>query len=292
MYRAGALVREKLGDGRNAGVQIKPVRLFLYMALFAGALVMLFPIVWMAVSTFKSEAEISAYPPALLPKSPTFQSLINAWTRINLRQFFLNSLIVTTIITPLSVLTSVWVGFVVSKYEFRAKELMFYAIIASLMIPAPMLLIPHYQVVLWFGLLNSYSALVLPAVFTPFGIFMMRQYMHSVPDELLDAARIDGASEPRLFVQIVLPLVKPAIAALGIFEFLANWDSFLWPLVVLTREEMYTLPVGLALFAGEYQRNIASRNAGAFIAILPVLVVFLFFQRHIIQGIALTGMKG
>ncbi len=264
----------------------------LYLMLFIGALVMLFPVLWMGMSTFKAEAEISAYPPSFLPKTFTLEPLIRAWTKINFSRYFLNSLLITCVATPLSVFTSAYLGYVWNKYEFRYKEAMFYVIIATMMIPGPMLLIPHYQVVLWTNLLNTYTAVILPAVVTPYGIFLMRQFMHGVPNELLDAGRIDGASEPRLFVQVALPLVPSALAAMGIIQFLANWDDLLWPLVVLTNTSKFTLAVGLATFAAEYERNFAAQNAGAFIAVFPVVIAFLLFQRQIIRGIALTGLKG
>ncbi len=264
----------------------------LYVMLFVGAFVMIFPVLWMGMSTFKPEAEISAYPPSFLPNSFTFESLIKAWVKINFSRYFLNSLLVTCIATPLSVFTSAYLGYVWNKYEFRYKEPMFYIIIATMMIPGPMLLIPHYQVVLWTNLLNTYAAVILPAVVTPYGIFLMRQFMHGVPNELLDAGRIDGASEPRLFVQVALPLVPSALAAMSIIQFLANWDNLLWPLVVLTTTSKFTLSVGLATFAAEYERNFAAQNAGAFIAVFPVVIAFLLFQRQIIRGIALTGLKG
>ena len=150
----------------------------------------------------------------------------------------------------------------------------------------------HYQVVLWGDLLNTYASIIVPAALTPYGIFLMRQFMHGVPNELLDAGRIDGASEPRLFLRVALPLIPSALAALGIIQFLANWDNLLWPLVVLTQTSKYTLAVGLATFAAEYERNFAVQNAGAFIAVFPVVLILLFFQKHIIRGIALTGLKG
>jgi ABC-type glycerol-3-phosphate transport system permease component len=260
--------------------------------LIIGALAFLFPYVWMAVSTFKSEAEIAVYPPALLPSEPTLEPLLNAWEKINFKRYFLNSLFVAIIVVPLSVLTSAWIGFVWNKYEFRFKEPLFIIIIATMMIPGPLLLIPHYQVVLWLGWVNSYQALIIPGILTPFGIFLMRQFMHGVPDELLDAGRIDGASEPRLFFQVALPLVASSAAALAIIQFLGNWGALLWPLVVMTNTKMYTLPVGLATFAGEYERNFATQNAGAFIATFPVILAFLIFQKHIVEGVALTGLKG
>lgn len=264
----------------------------LYTVLMVGALLFLFPYAWMAVSTFKSEAEISAYPPVFFPKEPTWEPLVKAWTQINFRRYFLNSTLVVGLAVPLSVLSSAWIGFVWNKYDFKFKEPLFYLIIATMMIPAPLLLIPHYQVVLWLKWLNTYQALIIPVLLSPYGIFLMRQFMHGVPDELLDAGRIDGASEPRLFFQVALPLVKSSVAALAILQFLAIWGNLLWPLVVMTDTNMYTLPVGLAVFAAEYERNFATQNAGAFIATFPVIVAFLFFQKHIIRGIALTGLKG
>jgi multiple sugar transport system permease protein len=184
------------------------------------------------------------------------------------------------------------VGFVLGKYEFKGKEAIFYGILATMMLPGTVLLIPNYQIVVWLGWINTYAALIVPAAFNTFGIFMMRQFMHSVPDELLDAARIDGASEPRIFAQIVVPLVRPALATLAIFQFMGSWNAYFWPLIVLTKEKMFTVPVGLAAFSSGYEPNFSSRNAGAFITIIPVVIVFLLFQRHIIRGMALTGMAG
>ena len=271
-------------------IKIKPMEILLYVVLMIGALVMLAPIFWMSVSTFKSEAEINVFPPTFLPRQSSLEPLKKAWSRVG--PFLLNSAFVTGVSTPISVLTSVLVGFVLGKYEFRGKDVIFYGILATMMLPGTVLLIPNYQIVVWLGWINTYAALVVPAAFNTFGIFMMRQFMHSVPDELLDAARIDGASEPRIFAQIVIPLVRPALATLGIFQFMGSWNAYFWPLIVLTKEKMFTVPVGLAAFSSGYEPNFSSRNAGAFITIVPVVVVFLLFQRHIIKGMALTGMAG
>jgi len=268
----------------------KPIDIVLYTLLIVGAFIMISPIVWMSFSAFKSEAEINIFPPTLLPREPSLQSLKKAWARVG--PFLLNSVFVTGVSTPISVLTSVLVGFVLSKYEFRGRNLIFYGILSTMMLPGTVLLIPNYQIVIWLGWINTYAALIVPGAFSTFGIFMMRQFMHTVPDELLDAARIDGASEPRIFAQIVIPLVKPALAMLSIFQFMGVWNAYFWPLIVLTKEKMFTVPVGLAGFAAGYEPNFASRNAGAFIAIVPVIIVFVLFQRHIIKGMALTGMAG
>jgi multiple sugar transport system permease protein len=269
---------------------IRPLNWIVYIILWVGAFIMLFPIAWMSFSTFKSEAEINIFPPTLLPREPSLEPLKKAWSRVG--PFLLNSIFVTGVSTPISVLTSALVGFVLGKYEFRGRNLIFYAILATMMLPGTVLLIPNYQIVVWLGWINTYAALIVPSVFNTFGIFMMRQFMHTVPNELLDAARIDGASEPRIFAQVVIPLVRPALATLGIFQFMGSWNAYFWPLIVLTKEKMFTVPVGLAAFSAGYEPNFSSRNAGAFITIIPVVIVFVLFQRHIIKGMALSGMAG
>jgi len=285
MAQAMALPRKRRRKSR-----VKLTEIILYVILMVGAFVMLAPIVWMSFSTFKSEAEINVFPPTLLPREASLEPLKKAWTRVG--PFLLNSIFVTGVSTPVSVLTSVLVGFVLAKYEFRGRELVFRGILTTMMLPGTVLLIPNYQIVVWLGWINTYAALIVPAAFNAFGIFMMRQFMHTVPNELLDAARIDGASEPYIFARIIIPLVKPALATLGIFQFMGSWNAYFWPLIVLTKEKMFTVPVGLAAFSAGYEPNFSSRNAGAFITIVPVIIVFVLFQRHIIKGMALTGMAG
>jgi ABC-type glycerol-3-phosphate transport system permease component len=230
------------------------------------------------------------FPPTFWPREFSLEPFKNAWSRVG--PFLLNSVIVTAIGTPISVMTSALVGFVLGKYDFQGKNLIFYGVLATMMLPGTVLIIPNFQIVVWLGWVNTFAALIVPGVFNTFGIFMMRQFMHTVPDDLLDAARIDGASEPGIFFRLVIPLVRPALATLGIFQFMGTWNAYFWPLIVLTKEKMYTVPVGLAAFSGGYEPNFASRNAGAFISIIPVLIVFILFQRHIIKGMALTGMAG
>jgi ABC-type glycerol-3-phosphate transport system permease component len=188
--------------------------------------------------------------------------------------------------------TSSLVGYVLAKIEFRGREVIFISILATMMIPYPVTLIPSYQMMDWFGWLNTYWALIIPGCYSSFGIFLVRQYMHSIPDELLDAGRIDGASELRIFFQLVLPLTTPVMAALGIFHFMWNWNSFLWPFLILNNQKKFPLPVALATFTTEYITDYASTMAGAAISVFPVLIVFLILQRHFVAGIALTGMKG
>ena len=272
--------------------KVTPFQVLVYSALTVGALLMLFPAAWMIASAFKSNAEIATYPPYFLPKKPTLQPLLHAWTTLDIARAFMNSVFVTLINSPLSVLTSVWVGFVLSKYEFWGKRVIFLAMLATMMIPGTTMLIPNYQMASWLGLLNTYTALILPAVFTTYGIFLMRQFMHSVPDELLDAARIDGASEPRIFFQIVIPVVKPAMATLAILQFRNSWDALLWPLVVLSDQRKFTLAVRLATLASGYDPNWSPRVAASFIATVPMLLIYVLFQRYIVRGATLSGMAG
>jgi multiple sugar transport system permease protein len=204
---------------------------------------------------------------------------------------FLNSFFVATVVTAIRLLTSALAGYVFAKFRFPGNRIIFLMILSVMMIPGPVFLLPTYQIVRYLGMLNSYWALIVPSLYTPFGIFLMRQYMHSIPTDLVDAARIDGCSEYRIFFQIVLPLCGPVIAALGIFEFMWNWDNLLWPLVVLNKRKLYTLPIGLALFSNHRGSDYALIMAGSTIAVIPVIIVYLIFQRWFIQGIALTGMK-
>jgi len=274
------------------GLHIPWAKIITYVILSLGAVIMVFPFIWMIVSAFKQPSEIIAYPPVWLPAHPTFDMLRAVWTEINFKQFFFNSLITAVSATTLITFTSGFVGYVLAKYQFPGRDVLFFVIVATMMIPWPVLLIPQYLLVLKFKLTNTYWALILPWMFSSFGIFMMRQFMHSIPNELIDAGRIDGASEPMIFAWIVLPLTTPALAALAIFHFMWHWDNFVWPLIVMSSENMYTLPVGLAIFSSQYWTDYARINAGAAISVFPVLVVFLLLQRRIIEGVALTGLKG
>jgi multiple sugar transport system permease protein len=266
--------------------------LLTYAFLTVGAVVMVAPFVWMVSSAFKQPHEILAVPPVWWSAEPTFDNFVKVWTKVSFARYFVNSLYIATAVTAIVLMTSSLVGYVLAKFDFWGRNVIFTGVLATMMIPWPVLLIPSYQMVFWLGLLNTHWALILPAMFNAFGIFMMRQFMHSIPDELLDAARIDGASEPLIYARIVAPLLGPALGALGIFEFLWQWNSFLWPLIVLNKQDRFTLPIGLNMFTGEFYNDTPAIMAGASIAVVPVLLVFLLLQRHIIAGVALTGLKG
>jgi len=266
---------------------------FGHIVLLVGALIMLFPMVWMLFSMFKTEQEMFDYPPQLLPRRFTLEVLAYMWSARNFSRMFINSTIVSVAVTVLTVLSSAYIGFVWAKFRFKYRDLLFYLIIATMMIPLPVLLIPHFQIVLWLKWVNTYQALIAPFALSAFGIFLMRQFMTAFPDELLEAAKLDGASSLRTFLVIVLPTMAPACAALGIITFLHQWESLLWPIVVANAPQMHTLSVGLASFTSGTAEDSTLVNpfAGAFIAAAPLIVMFLLFQRNIVQGIAITGLK-
>jgi multiple sugar transport system permease protein len=261
------------------------------LILWIGTVIMVFPFVWMTLSAFKQPDEIIAYPPIWIPREPSLDLLRRIWTEIDFARYFANSLLQATTVTISVLFTSAFVGYVLAKFEFWGRDAFFVMILSTMMIPWPVLLIPQYLITVKLQIINTMWGLILPGLYSTFGIFLMRQFMHSIPDELIDAARIDGASEPGIFLRIVLPLTGPAIAALAIFTFMWNWDSFIWPLVIISSQKLYTLPLGLATFTNQYWTDYAAVNAGAFISVIPVLLVYLALQRYFIEGIALTGLK-
>jgi ABC-type glycerol-3-phosphate transport system permease component len=268
-------------------------RALLWLALGLGTIIMIGPFYWMIVTAFKPPAEVLVFPPTWWPQAPS----LRPWTELaelrgGFHNFFRNSLFVTSVITLLVLLTSSLSGYVFAKFQFRGRELLFLLVLSTLMIPLNVSIIPLYELMVNFNWTNSYWALIIPSAYSPLGIFLMRQFMHAIPNDLIDAARIDGASELAIFFRIVLPLSTPALAALGIFTFMWNWDDFLWPLVILDEAHLYTLPLGLAQLRGRFGSDVGTMMAGATLTVLPVLVVYLFAQRRFVEGITMTGMKG
>jgi ABC-type glycerol-3-phosphate transport system permease component len=252
------------------------------------------PFYWTLISSFKSPEELRLFPPTWWPREPTLEH----WRSLGNLQFgsfidfFRNSLIVTVSQTAGVLLLSAMAGYVFAKFRFPSRDTLFWVVLAMLMIPPNFLIVPLYDLVVGLGWTNSFTALIVPGLFYPLGIFLMRQSMGNVPDELLDAARIDGASEFVIFFRVMLPLTTAALAALGIFHFIGEWDNLLWPLVVIDDPELFTIPLGLAQFRGRFGTAIGPVAAGAMVAVLPVIVVYLFAQRQFIEGIAQTGLKG
>ncbi|MEM7532967.1 MAG: carbohydrate ABC transporter permease [Chloroflexota bacterium] len=261
--------------------------------LTAGGIWMLLPLVWMLSASLMPLSEVIKVPPVwFAPDKYSPANYLEVWTTGGFWRFFVNTAFVALTITALQLLTSTMAGFAFARYEFPGRTVIFIIILSTLMIPFQVIMIPLFIMMARLGLVNTYWGLILPAMITPFGIFLMRQFMLGIPKSLLEAARIDGASEPYIYGAIMLPLCKPAIAALTIFTFLAAWDDFLWPLIIINSKELWTLSVAMSRFTEQYIAQTHLQMAGASIMFLPVLIIFLLMQRNFIEGITMTGLKG
>lgn len=272
--------------------KLRKRNLLILIFLSLGAVVMLYPFFYMILSAFKFNYEIAQTPPTFLPKSFTLSNYNKVISENRFGQFFFNSVWTTLLKTFIILYSSTLFGYVFAKIRFKGRETIFILVLATMMIPWPVTLAPMYQLMSWLGWVGSYTAIIVPTMFSTFGIYMMRQFMGSLPDELIEAARIDGAGEFSVFHTIILPNVTAALSALGIFQFLWVWDDYLWPFLMLQNMDKYTLPVGLSLYNGQYFSDYGGIFASASIAVLPVILVYLLFQRQFIEGIALTGIKG
>jgi multiple sugar transport system permease protein len=264
---------------------------FNYLLLLIGAAAMVVPFIWMLSTSFKPQSETISYPPRLLPLRPTLDNYQEVFDRLNIGRLYWNTAFVATVKTVLNVYTSTLLGYVFGKFRFRGRDLLFYLILSTWIIPFEVYMIPLYIMMVKMNLGDTYWALILPEISSAYAIFLFRQFMFTIPNDLLDAARIDGAGEWRIFHQLILPLSRPVLATLVAFYFMWNWNDFLWPLIVITTSDKYVLPVGLALFVSEFGTQYGLTMAGASLAIIPVLVVFMAMQRYIVQGITLTGFK-
>lgn len=265
----------------------------LYLILILGAVIMLLPFLWMISASFKSLAEVFRIPPQWLPAHPSLKNYQEVFNQQPLfGRFFLNSVIVAAVTVVSVLITSSLAGYAFAKFEFPGKNLLFVLFLSSMMIPFQVRMVPLYIMVSDWHLTDTYTGLILPGLVEAFGIFLMRQFITSIPNDLLDAARIDGASEPRIVLQILLPLLRPALSALAIFTLIGNWEAFLWPLLITNAEEMRTLPIGLASFAGRYIERVDLEMAAATIAVIPMVLVFFLLQKRFIEGITLSGLKG
>ncbi len=273
---------------RRAPLRLSSV--LIYLMLIAGGLVMVIPFVWMIATSLKPAKEV--FLGYFFPMAPTLENYALVLNKVPFARWYLNSLVVATCTTLSVAFFDSLTGFVLAKYEFPGKNVIFVFILSTLMVPTEMLVIPWFILSNNLNWVDTYWGIMFPGVITAFGTFLMKQFMEGVPSELLDAARMDGVSEFGLFWRIALPLVKPALAALCIFTFLGNWNAFLWPVIITEKMDMRTVPVGLSFFSGEAGSSWELIMAGASMATVPVLIVFLFFQRQIIKGIALTGLKG
>lgn len=264
----------------------------LYLVLIVGGIIMVFPIIWTLLSSFKVPAEIMRVPPTFWPENFTLRNFEQLFETLPFGRYYLNSLVVAISTTVLVLLTSSLGGYLFDKYNFAGKNLLFLAVLANLMVPFEVLLVPLFRISHSFGLVGNYGGLIIPFIVSPFGLYLMKQFCHEIPNDLIEAARIDGSSEFGTFFRIMLPLMKPALSALCIFTFMGNWNSYLWPLVVINSTQMRTLPVGLAAMQSDFGTRYGLIMAGSTLSIWPVVLIFLVIQKQFIEGLALTGLKG
>ena len=260
-----------------------------YALLSLGAVFMVFPFVWMVLTSLKTGADVYSF--SMIPNPATTQNYSFVFTRTDFVRWFMNSIFIAVMVVSSVLLFDTLVGYTLCKMQFRGKQLVFILIMSTLMVPTEMLIIPWYLMSAQLKWLNTYWSIMFPGLITAFGIFMMRQFFEGVPDELLEAARIDGLNELGIYARIALPLVMPAVSALAIFTFLGNWNAFLWPVIIVSNKELVTLPVGLAMFTTENNPEWERIMTAASLGTVPVLAVFMVFQRQIIEGINLSGLK-
>jgi multiple sugar transport system permease protein len=293
LERTPALVPEKEEAQARSGTRITFGQVIIYVILILGVTYTLLPFLYMVGTSFKTATEIVRMPPTLLPEKFTLQSYLTIINdaRVPLERFYLNSIIVTFSIVGMTLFTSSLAGFVFAKYNFFGKNVWFALILATLMIPFQVIMIPLYLVLVKLGITDSLLGLIVPGATSAFGIFLMRQFIENIPNELIDAARIDGASEFGIYVQVILPQLGAALATLGIFQFMATWNDYLWPLIVITTTEKRTLPIMLTWYNSAHGSRYDLTMAASVMVILPIVLIYFLFQRWIVRGIALTGFK-
>jgi len=291
LQRSVPLIKPKIQKKTNRGAVI--ARAVVYGILILGCLYTLVPFLWMILTSFKSATEIIRLPPTLVPENFTVQSYRSIFTdpHVPLAKFYMNSIIVSVAIVFMVLFTSSLAGFVFAKYRFWGKDFFFTMILATMMIPFQVLMIPAYLILVKLGLVDNLLGLIVPGATSAFGIFLMRQFVESIPSELIDAARIDGSSEFGIYARIILPQMGAALATLGIFQFMGTWNDYLWPLIVITSTEKRTLPIMLSWYSTQHGSRHDLTMAASILVIIPVLIAYFIFQRWVVRGIALTGFK-
>ncbi|HZK77859.1 MAG TPA: carbohydrate ABC transporter permease [Gemmatimonadaceae bacterium] len=267
-------------------------RVGLYFLLVLGAVLAMLPMVWMLSASLMPTGEASSYPPRFFPSSITFDHYRDLFVRLNLGRNLLNSAFVSFVVTFASLFINSLAGYAFAKMRFRGRERMFRMLSTGLVLPTQVAMLPLFLLLKNMGLINTYWGVIIPGLSSIFGIFLVRQYALAIPDEMLDAARVDGAGEFRIFWTIVVPGIMPILATLAIWTFLATWNDFMWPLIVLSDASHYTLPVALANLSGEHVQDTELMMAGSVLTVIPVMMVFLFLQRYYIQGVMAGSVKG
>ena len=268
------------------------LKFLIYTLLVFLSAVFLMPIVWVIFSSFKPAGELFTWPPTLLGRNPSLDNYTQAFAAGDFGRWFLNTVVVSVLATVLTVIVNIMAGYVFAKYEFKGKKLLFGMVMVTLMIPLEVIMIPIFKVIVSTHMYNNLWGLIIPAVASPTAVFLVKQYYEPIPDALMEAARIDGASEMQILMRIMLPLAKPIISVLCIFSFMWRWNDYLWPKFVINSKTKYTLQLALANFSGEYSVDWSSLLAMSVISMIPVLVVFLTLQKYIIGGMTAGGVKG
>ena len=263
----------------------------IYLIAIIIAVITLFPVVWIVISSFKNGSELFVYPPSMWPKVPTLSNYVYAFHKGNFVLFFKNSAYVAVLSTVITVIINTMAGYAFAKYRFKGNTTLFLFFLATLMLPLEVIMIPIFQVVKFFGMYNTFLGIIIPPAATPAGVFLLRQYFYSIPNELMESARIDGASEVRIFTSIMIPLAKSAMSVLAIFSFMWRWNDFMWPLLVIRDTDKYTVQLALNNFNGQYSVDWNGLLAMSVITMVPVLVVFLIFQKQFVRGLVTSGMK-
>lgn len=269
------------------------LRGILFLFLCIASLLTILPFIWMISTSFKKPDAIFVLPPQWIPKQPVLENFRILFEEVNFFRHFVNSVVLATASTLVSLFVNSMAGYAFAKYQFRGREKVFNLLLATMMVPAQVTMIPVFLLLKKIGLLDTYWGIIIPGSASVFAIFLMRQFMVAIPNDYIEAARIDGCNEWQIYLKLILPLSKPVLATLTIFTFMGSWNDFLWPLIVMFREKMYTLPVALAnLSGGAHEADYGILMAGAMVVVIPIVIVFLLMQRQYIRGISMTGLKG
>jgi multiple sugar transport system permease protein len=277
---------------RVFGYKIRPSTIVIYAILLAITFTMLVPFAWMVSASLKLNRDVFNFPIEWIPPQPRWQNYVDIWTKIPLALFIYNTSKLTIIVTALQLLTSSFAAYAFSKLDFKFKNALFLGYIATIAMPWQVYMVPQFIMMRDFGLNNTHLAMICLQAFTAFGVFLMRQFYQSIPDELCEAARIDGMNEYQIWWRIMLPLSKPALSTLTIFTFVNTWNDFLGPMIYLTKTELKTIQIGLRMFISQYSAEYGLIMAASVVVLIPVLVVFLSLQRFFVEGIASSGLKG
>lgn len=265
-------------------------KIILGIVLGIGALIWMMPFIWMILSSFKTDMEIMQFPPKILPENASWKNFVDLFQAFDFATYLRNTLIVV-FFCFVGMLFNAMAGYGFAKYKFKGREALFYLVLSTMMIPNQVIMIPVYLLMNTIGLTNTRAGTILPALVNAYGIFLFRQFISNISDELLEAARLDGANEWYIFSRIILPVSKPILAVQGITTFIAGWNSFLWPLIMANDEKFYTLSVGLQTLKGQYKHNFSLQMAGSTFMVVPIIIVFILLQKYILDGYNVSGNK-